>query len=280
MKISSAGIYDLPAEIYHGDPCPSPSVSRSFLNEMIMKSPRHAWAKHPRLNQSFERIDRKSFDLGNAAHDVMLLGGERISVLDFPDFRTSAAKAARDAAVAEKKIPILAEKYQSVLAMEKEFRESCDGLTNGLPERSIVWQEPNGVWCRIMIDWITNDGGEIEDYKTTGVESPERWIEGTFFEKGYDLQAYMALRGYHAVTGRNAEGFRFYVQETHEPHMVYSVVPDQATLEQAEAKFLRGVHLHEECLESGVWRGYSSVYTAFPSYRANRIQEKMERENR
>ena len=42
------GWHELSDEVYHADPCPSPSLSSSIANLVIDKSLMHAWRAHPR----------------------------------------------------------------------------------------------------------------------------------------------------------------------------------------------------------------------------------------
>ncbi|CAI3961985.1 unnamed protein product, partial [Commensalibacter communis] len=48
FEITEADIYyDMPASIYHSDPCPTPSLSNSLIRDLLDKSPYHAAWKHP-----------------------------------------------------------------------------------------------------------------------------------------------------------------------------------------------------------------------------------------
>jgi hypothetical protein len=48
--ILTAGIHDTTAVDYHADPCPEPSLSAHIAALLCARSPRHAWAAHPKLN--------------------------------------------------------------------------------------------------------------------------------------------------------------------------------------------------------------------------------------
>ena len=277
MKITQPCIVPNMNEVeYHLDPCPTASASRGFLNTMLRKTPLHAMIDHPRLNPDFESSNKRKFDFGGAAHDYVLRGGGAVSVLDFPDYRTKAAQSERDAALALNKLPILAHDWMAIQDMEQALRRQIagidghkDGLANGKPECAIFWQE-DGLWFRTMPDWITDDGW-LEDYKTTGIGGPKQFMEGVFVDKGYHIQAFMGLRGYHAVTGQNAKGFRFWVQETEYPHAVYCVTVHNTMMEVAEADFEHGKFMFGRCMETGIWPGYPvKPFEVYPSFRANR----------
>ena len=66
--IDRPGIYELSAEEYHADPCPTPSLSSSIARTLLASSPHHAWWEHPRFNPGRVREEDEKFDLGTAAH--------------------------------------------------------------------------------------------------------------------------------------------------------------------------------------------------------------------
>src|SRR5438132_1009339 len=83
---------------YFADPCEQPSLSVSIATELILRSPLHAWQIHPRLG-GLRRPTTEAMENGTLIHALLLGKGEnRIAVLDVKDFRTNAAKEARDAA--------------------------------------------------------------------------------------------------------------------------------------------------------------------------------------
>src|ERR1700677_1036911 len=93
------GIFNLSAEAYHADPCPTASLSSSIAGILLDQSPSHAWLAHPRLNPNYVRESADSrFDLGSAAHMMLLEQREdRIVRVSADDWRTKAAKEARAA---------------------------------------------------------------------------------------------------------------------------------------------------------------------------------------
>src|SRR4051812_46738879 len=99
FKITAPGIYlDVAANDYHADPCPAPSLTQSVAKILLAKSPLHAWHAHPRLNPDYQHNDDTKFDVGNIAHKMLLGRGKQIEVLEFDDWRTKAAKEAREKA--------------------------------------------------------------------------------------------------------------------------------------------------------------------------------------
>ena len=62
----------MPAEKYHADPCMVPSLSNSVAQILLSESPRKAWFSHPKLNTAFAEKEDGKFDIGTAAHAVLL----------------------------------------------------------------------------------------------------------------------------------------------------------------------------------------------------------------
>jgi hypothetical protein len=258
-----AGIYDLPAEIYHADPCPAPSLSASIASLICCSSLLHARHEHPRLNPTATREEQEKFDLGTAAHALLLEGKNGVAVIEAPDWRTNAAKAAREAARGAGKTPLLAKIWADVEAMVKSAREQLarhrDGnrsmFSNGKPEQTLIWLDPDfDVWCRARLDWLRP--GAIDDYKTTnGSAEPEAWNRSALFQNGFDVQCAFYLRGLKVLTGIEAE-FRFAVQETYPPYALSVNTPGPAAQLLAEKKILYALEHWKHALERDEWTGY------------------------
>ena len=114
-RVPGPGFYRMPAALYHADPAPEPSLSASIANMLVDETALHAWHSHPRLNPRHQGRDANAaMDKGSVAHEVVLRKGGGIAVLDFKDWRTNAARAARDAARAKGLTPVLAKTAEEV----------------------------------------------------------------------------------------------------------------------------------------------------------------------
>lgn len=71
-KFITAGVHRIEAEAYHADPAPLPSLSATLAKVITSKSPLHAWHACRRLNPDFRPVERKTFDIGTAAHRAVL----------------------------------------------------------------------------------------------------------------------------------------------------------------------------------------------------------------
>jgi hypothetical protein len=259
------GLHRLTAEEYHADPCPVPSLSNSIAQTMLERSPRHAWMAHPRLNPRHQREDKAAFDIGRAAHALLTGDPERFAIIDAADWRTKAAQTARDEAYAAGKVPLLADRWAGVQAMERAARaqlarhDECAGAFRpgyGDAEATLIWQEGDA-WCRSRLDWISPERFLIVDYKTTGGSAdPDQWSRDAF-NRGYHIQAAFYRRAVRAVFGKDAE-FRLAVQETEPPYAlaVYGINGDG--LELAERKVERALNLWRWCMKHDAWPAYSA----------------------
>lgn len=272
--VLGTGIHVLSAPDYHRDPCLAPSLSASIAHLICASSLAHARHEHPRLNPRPDVDDHEKFDVGTAAHALLLEGDAGVEVLDFPDWRTNAAKAARDAARAAGKTPLLKKVWADVEAMvdaaHTQLAHHRDGnramFTDGKPEQTLIWKDgATGIWCRARLDWLRPDA--IDDYKTTGASAnPDDWTR-TLFSCGFDVQCAFYLRGLKALTGFDAT-FRFAVQETFPPYAlsVVTLGPDAMTL--AEKKVLYAMEHWARGLAKDEWTGYSRrlCYARLPAW--------------
>lgn len=258
------GIHDnVPAERYHGaNVCERPALSAGVIKTLLAYSPWHAWYQHPRLNPQWEpNVDAK-FDLGTAAHELLLKGDDIAAWIDAEDWRTKAARDARDAARREGKVPLLACQHDGILEMIAAVREQLTRidatpplLASGKPEQTLIWEE-GGVCCKARCDWLHADLSAIDDLKTTGASgSPHEWPRRVFWGIGGDIQSAWYRRGLKAATGRSA-AFRFLVVEIDPPYAasVFDLAPSADDI--AQRKIAWALNTWRRCLETGEWPGY------------------------
>lgn len=268
--VIAKGMHGISAQTYHADPCPEPSLSNSIAKILLDQSPQHAWRAHPRLNPAFAPVEADRFDLGTAAHALLLEGdGSKIVVIDADDWRTKAAKEGRDAARAAGNVPMLVRQHALVQQMVEHallflyHGPARDVWDAALPERTITWQQ-DGVWCRARLDRYHAKSNTIFDYKTTTSAHPDAFAR-QIASLGYDLQDAFYSAGVEASTQREKPDFIFLAQEIEPPYACSLVRPHPAFLEIGMAKYHRAVRLWRECLQSGKWPAYpSDIVTALP----------------
>jgi hypothetical protein len=255
------GIYTIPASEYHADPCESPSLSNSIAQILLSKSAAHAWQAHPRLNPHYRPDNDPKFDIGTAAHALLLEGSAaKIVVVEADDWRTKAAKEMRDHANANGMTAILAKHNVALNQMveaAKRFVASSEiaGIfERGKPEQTAIWKEPSGIWCRSRMDWLTDDYSIILDYKTTEDASPEVFSR-QLVRMGYHIQDAFYTRGIAVLADKRPE-FIFLVQET-SPPFACSLAGCSALLgEIARVQAALAIALWKASIESNNWPSY------------------------
>jgi PDDEXK-like domain of unknown function (DUF3799) len=283
--ITKPGIYDMPMADYLQDPCPEPSLSSSVAHLLCSASPVHAWTAHRRLNPTYQAGDDERFDIGTASHALLLEGAAAVEVIDAKDWRTAAAKLARDVAREAGKIPILAARWDDVQALVRATRNQLAAhsakpipFTDGRAEETLCWQE-GPIWCRARTDWFHSDHATIDDFKSTGASAnPEVWTR-TMFGMGYDVQAALYSRGVRATFGTRPT-FRFVVVETSPPYglSVVSLAPD--AMEMADRKVQYAIDTWTQCLAKDSWPGYTNevAWAEAPPWEIGRWMDREYRE--
>lgn len=270
-----AGRHDIPAGEYHSDPCPEPSISRSIIHALVPPgTPLHARHKHPRLGgwRPADAGDR-AMQIGSACHAIMFGEAGKIRIIDADNYKTKVARADRDEAAGGNMLPILASDYRQACMIVEEGRRQLSergvfAFIAGRPEQTLIWQE-NDVWCRARLDWLPdNPGSPIDDYKTTaGSASEEIWGRAAF-AVGDDIQAAFYRRGVRAVFGVEPGPFRFVVQEQNPPFAINVITLTERAVENANRKIDYALRTWRNCLDSGVWPGYTMGYQVdIPAWR-------------
>lgn len=275
--IDKPGKYKISFEEYIADPCTEPSLTRTTIKSLIEEPARKTFLQHPRLNPQVVEKQSEKFDIGTAAHAIFLTAEDIIVMIDALDWRTNKAKEERDAAREAGKVPLLSHQCRDVLLMVQEAHKALvewEGrglkISDGDSEMTYVWQEPNGVWCRVRPDWRFTkrgyDDGKSElnlclDYKTTGQSADPQEYNRIAIAHGHDIQDAFYRRGVQAVEGCEPD-FVFMVQETEPPYLCAFMELDMMARDMGKQKVSAGIKAWAYHLETGEWPGYCSrTYT-------------------
>jgi len=255
------GVYaDLPAEVYHGQFVPGDSLSSTGARKLLAPSCPALF----KYDQDHGQAHKKEFDLGHAAHKLVLGEGAHIEVIDAPDWKSKAAREERDAAHAEDLVPLLAKDYTKVEVMADAIRRHplagpLFTPGTGVAEQSLFWQDQRtGIWRRARPDWVKNGGPRTicVDYKTTADASLDA-LERAIYTYGYNMQGPWYLDGLRALglADENAQ-FIFVFQEKTAPYLITVVGLDPTALQIGAAKNCRAIDTYRECIETGHWPAY------------------------
>lgn len=272
------------AEYHDGARDEVAALSSSIAHVLLTQSPRHAWEQHPRLNPNYARTEDEKFDVGNVAHELILEGVSRAVRLDFADWRTNTAKAARDEAREAGQIPLLADQYERVLEMVSAVRLQLSAhradpplLTAGMFEQSIRWTD-GGVECKARLDWLRADYSAIDDLKTTSRSANPYAYARNLYQHGGDIQAAAYVRAVEQL-GFGMPRFRWIVVETAPPYALSVIEPGADVLAVGADKWDAALRQWRELLEQPEpWPGYPlDVVTAeLPPWEESRWLEKRE----
>lgn len=274
-SLTRSGVYQISLDEYIADPAPMPSLNSGIAHTIITQSPRHAWEQHPRLNPNYESDNSYRLDIGTIAHALLLEADQtRVALIQADDWRTKAAKEARDDARMHGKIPVLLKEWEKITAMVSvachaiQESEIADAWANGKSEQTLLWAE-HGIWLRSRPDRVSGRWDVLFDYKTcSGSAAPASWGRGHLHQHGYDLQATLALRGTRHLNLASRSIFVFLVQEIEPPYAVSLVSLSPEWLEIADEQLRTAMSLWKRCLRTNHWPSYPArvAYLDMPAY--------------
>lgn len=269
VEVEAPKVVDgLSAESYHAD---RTSISSSGLRALLAPGC-PAQFKYDRDNP---QAPKREFDLGHAAHKLVLGEGEEIDVLDFDNYLTKAAKTARDEARAMGVVPLLRHEYEQIEGMVAAVRQHpiagpLFAPGTGVAERSMYWTDPaTGVRCRIRPDWLRHreENGRliVVDLKTARAVDPAA-LQRAVYEHGYHAQAAFYLAGVKALDlhGDHEPAFIFAFQAKTAPYLIHLVELDFPALTLGAARNERALRIYAECERTSVWPGFNDRITYLP----------------
>lgn len=256
---------DLTAEQYHAD---CTSISSSGLRALLDPGC-PAQFKYDRDNP---QPPKKEFDLGHAAHALVLGDGPKLEVVEGARWDTTAAKAKVKALRAKGIVPLKEHEMEQVQAMADAIRQHPQAgplfaLGNGVAERSIFWtHKETGVRVRVRPDWliVRPEVTVVVDLKTTTDASPGA-VSKAISNYSYHQQGALYLDGVEAA-GLAPEGgrFVFVFQSKRAPYLV--TVRELAGQDQdiGRARNERALRIYAECERTGEWPDWTGPVTEIP----------------
>ncbi|MEV0247919.1 PD-(D/E)XK nuclease-like domain-containing protein [Nocardia sp. NPDC050712] len=272
------GLYDaVPEEVYHAD---RGSLSSSGARKLL---PPYSPASF-RWMQDSPPERRDYFDVGHAAHSLVLGVGAPIHEVRHEDWRSKAAREEREECYAEGSTPLLSHDYSAVRAMAAAVRaHPLAGalLSRGLAEQSGYHIDPaTGVMLRFRPDYITEtrDGRKlIVDYKSSRSADP-RAFAASAARYGYHQQQPWYSEGLQAVLDLDYEpDLLFVVQDKNPPYLVSVIGLEEHDIQRGRELNRRAIDIFAECHTTGEWPGYPNEihYLSLPKWSAYQDEESL-----
>ncbi|MER7046724.1 PD-(D/E)XK nuclease-like domain-containing protein [Streptomyces jumonjinensis] len=263
--LAPAVIDGLSAEDYHAD---RTSISSTGLRTILAPG----CPAQLRYDLDHPQPPKREFDLGHAAHLMVLGEGPELEVIDYPDWRKKGAQDQRDAAYAEGKTPLLTKDYDMVQAMAEAIRQHplagpLFTPGTGLAEQSIFWTDPaTGVRCRVRPDWLKQLPGLTlaVDYKTIKSADPET-VSKAIRDRAYHQQDALYTDGVEAA-GLAPDGCRFVFvfQSKAAPYLITVRELNQQDRDIGRARNQRALRLYADCQRTGIWPDWTGPVTEIP----------------
>ncbi|WP_426940285.1 PD-(D/E)XK nuclease-like domain-containing protein [Pseudarthrobacter sp. S6] len=244
------------------------ALGSTSLKTLATRTPAH-WV-HERDNP----VHKDAYDVGTAAHSLILEGDTSgVVIVDAADWRTKAAKEAKDEARATGKIALLEKEWTPIQAMHASVMShprARELFTGHKAEQSVFWEE-DGLALKCRPDaW--HDGERLVDLKTTRSASPNDFGK-TAHEYGYHQSVAHYIDGVKAATGEELP-FHFVLVEKTAPYFVSVVELDWEAIDIGRQLNDRAKRIYRECADSGNWPGYQPAEPiALPNYAVYQAEE-------
>ena len=282
-SVLTTGWHHLEEEAYHADPCPTPSLSSHAAMNVIGKSLMHAWRSHPRSPMSEPYTLGTAADRGSAAH-ALLFGGKAITPIVADDYRSGAAREARDQARAQGRIPMLQKDVEGLSLMIGPAQERFAALHGGayLCEQSAIWRSGSteAGWRRARMDTLSPSRTLIVDYKTTEGAVDALSCERRIADMGLQIQAAAYVEAVETLHPELMGRVRF-VFQWQEQKAPYALSPpiemSEAFMSLGRAQWQAACRLWDLALKHGSFPGYSPHphLACPPPWELSRWEERM-----
>lgn len=277
VQITEPGVYAMSAEDYHRDPVPGGSLSSTGARRLLPPSC-PALFQHEREHPDDQ--PRKVFELGHAAHKLVLGAGPELVLVDRPRWDTNEVKAQLAEIRGRGAVPLKRPEWDAVHVMASAIAEHPTASAlfrrgTGEPERVLIWRERVSitdpatgqpttatVWCRAMVDWLRHPAADgrrfvLPDYKSADSAAPAKF-DRVMADRGYHVQLAWNLRGCRALgLADDRAGALLAVQEKKPPYLITVFEPDMPSMRIGERRVAEALRTYAECEAAGRWPGYA-----------------------
>jgi hypothetical protein len=247
------------------------TLNASIANILLTQSPLHAHAAHPKLGGGTGEEASPEQDLGSLLHRLLLGAGPEVVEVPHDDWRTKAAKEAREEARSRGALPVLEHKLAQadyVARMLSGRLRERGILLDGDSEVKVTWEEPipqgpaepwgTDVACRGMIDHLGRDRSLILDLKTGATANPAV-IARQVLDRGWHVQAAAytsAVEKLHPELVGRVECL-FLCCEVKAPFAVSVCRLGNALTQLGSLQWQRACRIWAECVSLDRWPAYS-----------------------
>lgn len=265
---------------YHGDPVPGGSLSSTGAR-MLLPPNCPAMFAYQRENG---RPDTNAFDLGHAAHHLVLGRGPNLVEVE-GKWNTNAAKEDVAAVRANGGVPLHTEDLATVKAMAAAIRahpvaSRVFDPENGDAEVSIFWQdEQSGITRRSRLDWLPHDRGQrlvIPDYKTCDNADPAAFVRNAISYSYHQQHAWEIDAVRSQGIGDEEVRFVFVAQEKKPPYLLSIVQLDVVAYRIGHRLNREAIEVYARCTKDNRWPGYNGDELALmplPVYYERQFEE-------
>lgn len=217
--------------------------------------------------------EEKHFTIGSAVHALLLEGGRDVVHVDFDDWKTAKARAARDEALADGKYPLNNHEHAQAVAMADSLRAHptvAKHLAAGHTEVSITGVDPT-TWTpmKARLDILDIEARVIMDPKTSATLEPGDFATHAW-RHGYHMAAahYIEMAAQATNTDPDEWTFLFAVVEKTAPYLSYVTELDADSIEVGRRDRARGIEKYLECERTDKWPGYPTevITTRLPKW--------------
>ncbi|WP_069751659.1 PD-(D/E)XK nuclease-like domain-containing protein [Streptomyces sp. EN16] len=253
------------AEAYHSD---RGSISSTGLRKILAPG----CPAQLRYDLDHPQPHKKEFDLGHAAHLLVLGEGPELEVIDAPDWKKVATRELRDLAYAEDKVPLLTKDHDMVQAMAAAIRQHplagpLFTPGTGVAEQSIFWTDPaTGVRCRVRPDWLKQLPGLTlcVDYKTIKSADPDT-VSKAIRDHAYHQQDALYTDGIWAALQPEDVRFIFVFQSKVAPYLITVRELADQDRDIGRARNERALRIFADCQATGIWPDWTGPVADIPT---------------
>lgn len=245
------------------------ALSSSWCIDAMTQCP--AYAQHRALNRE---ANTATMATGTAFHTALLepdKWADTVVIIDHDDYRTKAAKEARDAAIQAGKLPLKRADAVEVLSMVDAVRRNPDAAAllaiHGMIEATFIFEDR-----KARPDFLADDLSFILDVKTCPDANP-RAFERHAADQRYFMQAAFHRGVVAAVLGKKPRRHFFLAVERSAPYLSSVCELDQKAIEQGERLCDMAAEEWLAGRKTGFYAGYKQSPISLPNWMLMQLEE-------